>query len=93
MKKRKRQPKAGSLTLGCTPRIRYDRELHGWVVEGDVGERKKVFDSQQAAQVYCSKKLGQFPITLGPAETRHQDLPESSVWTGAPWDRSFAHLR
>ena len=76
-----------------TPKIRFDRTRHGWVVVGDADERVKVFASQRAAQEYCSTKLGQWPVTVGRTVTRYQDLPHSSVWTGAPWDRSFKHLR
>ncbi len=28
-----------------------------------------------------------------PVRVVHQELPQSSVWTGAPWDHNFANLK
>lgn len=70
--------------------IRYSSKLHGWVVDGSPG-KVRVFASETEAENYCIYKLRKFPLTNSlPNRTRFQELPHRSVWTGAPWDRSFA---
>ena len=73
-------------------KIRYDEARQGWVIEADAG-RSKVFSTHSDAENYCITKLHQCPITVGPITTRHQELPNSSVWTGAPWDHSFGNVQ
>ena len=72
--------------------VRYSAERHGWVIDGAPG-RQVVFDTKMDAENHCIQKLGQAPAASGPTPPRHQELPESSVWTGAPWDRTFEHLK
>lgn len=72
--------------------ICYDKQVHGWVIEG---KHKPVFASQVDLQNYCRNKLGLVPVTK-PSKSRRpvrmyfQQLPHCSVWTGAPWDRTFS---
>jgi len=73
-------------------RIRYESQQHGWIVEGEVG-RLKIFATRRDAEHYCTRKLGQFPVAANQSTARHQDLRRSSVWTGAPWDDSFAKIK
>jgi hypothetical protein len=83
-------------TLHKQPRkpciISYDNAQHGWIIQSQF---KPIFANREDIENYCRKKLGRLPI-LDPAlkehagRTYYQQLPESSVWTGAPWDRSFA---
>jgi hypothetical protein len=72
--------------------LRYDIKLHGWVIDGARG-RQRVFATRIDAENYCLKKLHQCPIVVTAKKTRAQELPKCSVWTGAPWDKSFQHLR
>jgi hypothetical protein len=71
--------------------VRFCRERHGWVIDGAPG-RQVVFATKMDAENHCVQRLGQAPAVSGPTPLRHQELPESSVWTGAPWDRSFEHI-
>jgi hypothetical protein len=71
--------------------IQYDKTRHGWTIVGGPGPQRPL-QSKQAAEDYCIKHFRQFPVTIGPATTS-QELPQKSVWTGAPWDRTFEHLR
>lgn len=59
-----------------------------------VGTRRlrSVFNTQMAAEDYCIAKLRQCPKTVGRLTAQHQELPKSSVWTGAPWDHNFANI-
>jgi hypothetical protein len=72
-------------------RITWKANRGGWAVIGDPG-RARIFDSPLHAQDYCARTFGQHAV-VETCETRHQELPEASVWTGAPWDRSFKHLK
>jgi hypothetical protein len=72
--------------------IRYDEKLGGWVVEGvskGVKSKLRPFATKMDAENYCIQKLHQCPITILPQSTVYQQLPQTSVWTGAPWDRKF----
>jgi hypothetical protein len=72
--------------------IKYDKQVHGWVIDGDVG-RRKIFATKDAAENYCITKLKRCPIVLDDqAKKEYQDLPKRSVWTGAPWDYMFANI-
>jgi hypothetical protein len=64
-----------------------DAATKDWVVEVAPG-RYRVFTTKEEAESYCvtesrprAKKTGY-----------HQELPQSSVWTGAPWDHTFKHI-
>lgn len=70
--------------------IRYDAKRHGWVIDGAPG-RQVVFASEMGAENYCIHQLHSSPIL--PEPTKFQDLPHNSVWTGAPWDKTFKHIR
>jgi hypothetical protein len=59
-----------------------------WVVETAPG-RFRIFMAQDDAERFCAKESRKRTKFTG----YHQELPYSSVWTGAPWDRSFEHLR
>ena len=89
--KRKRTKKAKT-----KPQLRfvvlYNKERHAWVIDGAPG-RQVLFATKMDAENYCIQKLGHAPATSGPTHLRHQELPESSVWTGAPWDHTFKHIR
>ena len=68
----------------------YDKHKHGWVVAGL--KHKSVFVTKMAAENFCKKKTGMWPMSA-PAASKAQELPQNSVWTGAPWDRAFKNLR
>jgi hypothetical protein len=70
-------------------RIIYDWKRHGWIVEG----KRTLFATKMAAENYCIQKLRQHPIVVVEKRTDHQELPQASVWTGAPWDRSFSRYK
>jgi hypothetical protein len=72
--------------------IRYDEKGGGWVVDG-APKQLRPFASKWDAENYCIKELHQCPIMVTPHKTEHQDLPHNSVWTGAPWDKSFKDLK
>lgn len=72
--------------------IRFSTPHRGWVVEGVSGCRC-IFESAQMAERYCVNQWGQMPRVVRGNTQRYQELPRSSVWTGAPWDRTFARLR
>ena len=59
-----------------------------WVVEIAPGHYR-VFITQEDAESFCVKQSRKRTKHTG----YHQELPHSSVWTGAPWDRSFEHLK
>jgi hypothetical protein len=83
MKKKSQKNQESKLLTIC-----YDDSRNGWVIEG---QHKPVFSAQTDLENYCRNKLGRIPVTAGP-NGRHpyQDLPHSSVWTGAPWDKTFS---
>jgi hypothetical protein len=71
--------------------ICYDKHLHGWIIKG---KHKPAFSAQTDLENYV-RKLGRIPLTVDsesskPGRKFYQQLPTSSVWTGAPWDRTFA---
>jgi len=72
--------------------IRYDRERGGWVIGDGVGKRQTLFATVMDAENYCRTKFRHCQIVLGQVTTKHQELPKSSVWTGAPWDHNFANV-
>jgi hypothetical protein len=71
--------------------ISYNKSLHGWVIKG---RSKPIFNERQDLENYCRNILGRLPILdpliKDPPGTTYPQLPKSSVWTGAPWDRYFA---
>ena len=71
--------------------IQYDSTSGGWIVLGGAG-RKRVFNTKMDAENYCIKKLHKCPVIIGPTTTSHQELPHNSVWTGDPWDHTFANV-
>ena len=83
---KKKPAKRGQLT------IRYDGERQGWIISRKLGPRDPVFATKMDAENFCINKLHQFPIVVQPTAIRHPELPENSVWTGAPWDHTFANL-
>ena len=72
--------------------VRYHVQRHGWVIDGAPG-RLIVFASQMEAENYCIHQLQSSPASVLPNPTEYQDLPHNSVWTGAPWDKTFKHIR
>jgi hypothetical protein len=68
--------------------IRYNEEAGGWLVDNS-SKKLRPFASKMDAENFCIQKLGSCPITILPQTTEHQDLPRNSVWTGAPWDKTF----
>jgi hypothetical protein len=62
-----------------------------WIIVGAPGSERPL-ESKKAAEDYCMQHFRQFPVTIEPATTS-QELPQKSVWTGAPWDQTFEHLR
>jgi len=72
--------------------IRYDAKVAGWVVDG-APKALRPFATKMDAENYCIQKLHQCPVTAGAQQTHYQDLPQSSVWTGAPWDKTFKYIR
>jgi hypothetical protein len=70
--------------------VKYDIEKHGWIIEG-APKPQVVFASQMEAENHCIKVLHQAPVSPQTCQS-HQELPKKSVWTGAPWDRSFENL-
>ncbi|HEV2694541.1 MAG TPA: hypothetical protein VG347_16730 [Verrucomicrobiae bacterium] len=72
--------------------VRYSVERHGWVIDGAPG-RQIVFATKMDAENHCIHKLHTHPTEVLPKPTTFQDLPHSSVWTGAPWDKTFKHIR
>jgi hypothetical protein len=70
--------------------VRYE-PYRGYFVEGAPG-RKRFFASKMEAENYCTQRFKQCPVDCTP-QTNFQDLPKCSVWTGAPWDKTFKHLR
>lgn len=86
MKKKSQNHQESKLLPIC-----YDDHLHGWVIKG---KHKPVFSAQTNLENYCRNKLGRIPINVDPDNSKpgrkyYPQLPTSSVWTGAPWDRSF----
>jgi hypothetical protein len=86
-KKAKNQQQPSKLVSIC-----YDGRAQGWVIKG---KHKPVFTAQIDLENYCRNKLGLIPVTTDPDSRRpvrkfYQQLPHCSVWTGAPWDRTFA---
>jgi hypothetical protein len=71
--------------------VKFNRQKYGWVVVGAPG-RQIVFATKMDAENYCVYQLHQCPISTA-SKNEYQDLPHRSVWTGAPWDHTFAHLR
>jgi len=71
--------------------VKFDPKNHGWVVVGAPGHLR-VFVTKMDAENYCVYQLKHCPISPG-SKNEYQDLPHSSVWTGAPWDYTFANLR
>jgi hypothetical protein len=83
MKKKSQNHQESKLLTIC-----YDDRRKGWVIEG---QHKPIFSAQTDLENYCRNKLGRIPITARPnGRYPYQDLPHSSVWTGAPWDRTFS---
>ena len=68
--------------------LRWDRKLHRFVVEG-VANPPKPFVTREDGENYCIQHLGKCPVVITNQPEVHQDLPERSVWTGAPWDKNF----
>ena len=69
-------------------RIRYDENASGWMVEGAL-KKLRPFTTKMDAENYCIQKLRRCPVTVSPQATSYQDLPRTSVWTGAPGDKAF----
>jgi hypothetical protein len=71
--------------------VRYCVKQHGWVIDGAPG-RQIVFASKMDAENHCIRQLHSSPTLVLPQPTEFQDLPHSSVWTGAPWDKAFKNV-
>jgi hypothetical protein len=84
MKKKRHKTKQKPLS------IKYDRAHHGWIVVGSGNPR--IFATQCDIENYCVQKLGCFPVCLTPPKEEYQQLPRTSVWTGAPWDKTFQNV-
>ena len=70
-------------------KIIFDPKSGGWTIDG----KGKVFDSQASAEIYCRLKFPGYPIEIpGEKSKGYQELPHSSVWTGAPWDHKYANV-
>jgi hypothetical protein len=63
---------------------------HGWVIYGRV-DKLRYFASKMDAENYCIKQFKQCPRVTSKG-SKLSELPTNSVWTGAPWDRSFKYL-
>jgi hypothetical protein len=68
--------------------VRYSVERHGWVIDGAPG-RQILFVTKMDAENHCIRHLHSSPVAILPQPKEFQDLPHSSVWTGAPWDKTF----
>ncbi len=86
MPKPKKNPKAPVPQKALVPQL--NTTTNEWVVQIMRG-LYRVFDTKEAAERYCLKQSVKRPQT----RSYHQELPHSSVWTGAPWDHTFKHLR
>lgn len=64
----------------------FDAKAKEWLVEIAPGHTR-VFVTREEAEAFCAKKTSEKP-----KRNHCQELPESSVWTGAPWDHTFKHL-
>jgi len=70
-------------------KIIFDPKSGGFTIDG----QGKVFVSQQHAEIYCRKMFPGYPIEIpGEKSKGLQELPHSSIYTGAPWDHNFADV-
>lgn len=83
MKKSKKQTQPEPKQLVA----RFDATTKEWLVEVSPGH-VVVFTTKKEAESYCAEESKKASKVTG----YHQELPHSSVWTGAPWDRTFEHL-
>jgi hypothetical protein len=70
--------------------VSFDKGRRLWFVLG-APKRLRGFETKMDAENYCIKQLGKCPVTIVKSES-NQELPQKSVWTGAPWDKTFEHL-
>ena len=66
----------------------FDATAKEWVVKTSPG-RYRVFMTQGEAERFCVRESARRKKSA----RYHQELPQRSAWTGAPWDRSFKYIK